>query len=92
LRQLSRQLGIRILNVTRSVLELQPQGEEMLLGAVVKVPLDLATLGVAGGGNACTGSLQLFDCRSELRLKQTALEGEDQCLPGGAHELGVAAQ
>src|SRR4249919_1479527 len=64
----------------------------MLLGAVMKVPLDLATLGVASGGNACTGVAQLVDRRAELCFEATALEGEDQRLPGRAHELGVGAQ
>jgi len=60
--------GIRGLRAHQA--ESEQQSDQSLMGAVVEISLDAATLVIAGGGDACTGRLEV-SCRRAATVSRS---------------------
>ena len=72
--------------------ELQGEGHQPLLGAVVQVALDPAPLGVARGDDALAGRLQLGQPGLRLRVQLPVLQRDRGRRADGLDQLGVVVE
>ena len=73
-------------------LELHPQRDQPLLGAIMEVALDPLPLDIGGGQDPCLGAAQLAHGGAELRVEPLLIEHQQRRRPGGVDELGALAE